>query len=146
LYSKDSNRLYNLCLLFFQSLRVLSGTSNNLLICCCVKEKPFLVFIYYRWIPPISQILAYLLVSKKDWNLHLIGKQIYLIPYFPQLNPIEQLWKFMKYYWIEFDAYKSAKHMQDYMEKMLKLILGSYLSNDYKRLSIFIVIYNHRIL
>ncbi len=25
----------------------------------------------------------------------------------------------MKYYWIEFDAYKSAKHMQDYVEKVL---------------------------
>ncbi len=43
----------------------------------------------------------------------------YLPPYSPQLNPIEQLWKFMKYYWIEFDAYKSAKHMRDYVEKVL---------------------------
>lgn len=43
----------------------------------------------------------------------------YLPPYSPQLNPIEQLWKFMKYYWIEFDAYKSAKHMQEYVEKVL---------------------------
>jgi len=43
----------------------------------------------------------------------------YLPPYSPQLNPIEQLWKFMKYYWIEFDAYKSTKHMQDYVEKVI---------------------------
>ena len=43
----------------------------------------------------------------------------YLPPYSPQLNPIEQLWKFMKYYWIEFDAYKSAKHMRDSVEKVL---------------------------
>ena len=27
--------------------------------------------------------------------------------------------KFMKYYWIEFDTYKSAKHMQDYVEKVI---------------------------
>jgi transposase len=33
-------------------------------------------------------------------------KIFYLPPYSPQLNPIEMLWKFMKYYWIEFDAYK----------------------------------------
>ena len=46
-------------------------------------------------------------------------KIFYLPPYSPQLNPIEQLWKFMKYYWIEFDAYKSAKHMQNYVEKVL---------------------------
>jgi len=32
-------------------------------------------------------------------------KIFYLPPYSPQLNPIEILWKFMKYYWIEFDAY-----------------------------------------
>jgi hypothetical protein len=25
----------------------------------------------------------------------------------------------MKYYWIEFDAYKSSKHMQDYVEKII---------------------------
>ncbi len=42
-----------------------------------------------------------------------------LPPYSPQLNPIEILWKFMKYYWIELDAYKSAKHMQDYVEKII---------------------------
>ncbi len=46
-------------------------------------------------------------------------KIFYLPPYSPQLNPIEQLWKFMKYYWIEFDAYKSVKHMKDYVEKVI---------------------------
>ena len=46
-------------------------------------------------------------------------KIFYLPPYSPQLNPIEQLWKFMKYYWIEFDAYKSSKHMQNYVEKVI---------------------------
>jgi transposase len=48
------------------------------------------------------------------------GLKIFYLPtYSPQLNPIEQLWKFMKYYWIEFDAYKSSKHMQDYVEKII---------------------------
>ena len=53
-------------------------------------------------------------------------KIFYLPPYSPHLNPIEQLWKFMKYYWIEFDAYKSAKHMLNYVEKV---IIGY--GNDY---------------
>lgn len=54
----------------------------------------------------------------KEWET--TGLTIfYLPPYSPQLNPIEQLWKFMKYYWIEFDAYKSAKHMRNYVEKVL---------------------------
>lgn len=43
----------------------------------------------------------------------------YLPPYSPQLNPIEILWKFMKYYWIEFDAYESIGKMRDYVEKVL---------------------------
>jgi len=46
-------------------------------------------------------------------------KIFYLPPYSPQLNPIEILWRFMKYYWIELDAYKSAKHMKDYVEKVI---------------------------
>jgi len=43
----------------------------------------------------------------------------YLPPYSPQLNPIEQLWKFMKYYWIELDAYKSVENMKNYVEKVI---------------------------
>ena len=43
----------------------------------------------------------------------------YLPPYSPQLNPIEMVWKFMKYYWIELDAYKSIKNMKDYVEKVI---------------------------
>ncbi len=43
----------------------------------------------------------------------------FLPPYSPQLNPIEQLWKFMKYYWIEFDAYKSVQNMKNYVEKVI---------------------------
>jgi transposase len=31
---------------------------------------------------------------------------IYLPKYAPELNCIEILWRFMKYEWIEFDAYK----------------------------------------
>jgi len=42
-----------------------------------------------------------------------------LPPYSPQLNPIEMLWKFMKYYWIELDAYKSVEKMKDYIEKVI---------------------------
>lgn len=43
----------------------------------------------------------------------------FLPPYSPQLNPIEQLWKFMKYYWMEFDAYKSIENMKNYVEKVI---------------------------
>ena len=54
----------------------------------------------------------------KEWEA--TGLTIfYLPPYSPQLNLIEILWKFMKYYWIEFDAYKSAQDMKNYVEKVL---------------------------
>ncbi len=43
----------------------------------------------------------------------------YLPPYSPELNPIEMLWKFMKYYWIEFDAYASTANMKNYVEKVI---------------------------
>ncbi len=43
----------------------------------------------------------------------------YLPPYSPQLNPIEMVWKFMKYYWIEFDAYLSIENMKNYVEKVM---------------------------
>ncbi len=54
----------------------------------------------------------------------------YLPPYSPQLNPIEMVWypkgissqaqgKFMKYYWIELDAYKSIENLKNYVEKVI---------------------------
>jgi transposase len=46
----------------------------------------------------------------------------YLPPYSPQLNPIEQLWKFMKYHWIDLDAYKSIENMKNYVDD----VIGNY--------------------
>ena len=54
----------------------------------------------------------------KQWEEK--GLRIFFLPpYSPQLNPIEQLWKFMKYYWIELDAYKSVENMKNYVEKII---------------------------
>lgn len=43
----------------------------------------------------------------------------YLPPYSPQLNPIEQLWKFMKYYWMDLDAYTSTENLKNYIEDVI---------------------------
>jgi len=43
----------------------------------------------------------------------------YLSPYSPQLNPIEILWRFMKYQWIDFNAYVSFDNLKEYVEKVL---------------------------
>jgi transposase len=43
---------------------------------------------------------------------------LYLPPYSPQLNIIEILWKFMKYYWIEYTAYLSYDNLLAYVKKI----------------------------
>ena len=43
---------------------------------------------------------------------------MYLPPYSPQLNIIEILWKFMKYYWIEYTAYLSYNNLLEYVKKI----------------------------
>ena len=43
----------------------------------------------------------------------------FLPPYSPQLNPIEILWKLMKYHWIDFDAYLSFENLKNYVDTVL---------------------------
>jgi DDE superfamily endonuclease len=44
----------------------------------------------------------------------------YLPKYSPELNCIEILWRFIKYEWIELDAYKSWAHLVNYVENVLQ--------------------------
>ena len=47
--------------------------------------------------------------------------EIFWLPtYSPQLNLIEILWRFMKYEWIEKEAYLSWNNLVEYVEKVLK--------------------------
>ncbi|WP_052566997.1 transposase [Candidatus Magnetobacterium casense] len=46
-------------------------------------------------------------------------KIFYLPPYSPKMNLIEILWRFMKYEWINFSAYKSWNHLVDYIDGVL---------------------------
>jgi transposase len=49
------------------------------------------------------------------------GLDIFYLPkYAPELNCIEILWRFIKYEWIEFDAYKSWAHLVNYVENVLQ--------------------------
>ncbi len=43
----------------------------------------------------------------------------YLPKYSPELNLIEILWRFIKYEWIEFSAYKSWEDLVQYVEKTI---------------------------
>jgi transposase len=52
-----------------------------------------------------------------------------LPPYSPQLNLIEILWRFIKYQWIEIDAYKNWKTFIASIEKVLKEVGKNYVIN-----------------
>ena len=53
-----------------------------------------------------------------EWNAH--GLELFFLPsYSPQLNLIEILWRFMKYEWIEFAAYKGWTSYVEYIEDVI---------------------------
>ena len=52
-----------------------------------------------------------------------------LPPYSPQLNLIEILWRFIKYQWIEIDAYKNWETFIASIEKILKEVGKNYVIN-----------------
>lgn len=53
----------------------------------------------------------------------------YLSTYSPQLNLIEILWKFMKYEWIEIDAYQCWDNLVNYVEKVIRQFGEEYVIN-----------------
>jgi transposase len=58
------------------------------------------------------------------------GITIFVLPsYSPQLNLIEILWRFIKYEWIEIDAYKSWETFVASVEKILREFGRSYVIN-----------------
>ena len=58
------------------------------------------------------------------------GLEIFNLPtYSPELNLIEILWRFMKYEWIEFDAYKSLENLVDYLENIIRNFGEKYIIN-----------------
>jgi hypothetical protein len=50
----------------------------------------------------------------------------YLPPYSPELNLIETLWRFIKYYWLPFSAYTSFKDLVDEVENILRQFGSEY--------------------
>jgi transposase len=56
--------------------------------------------------------------------------EIFQLPrYSPELNLIEILWRFIKYEWIEINAYQSWQSLVDYVEKVLREFGESYVIN-----------------
>ena len=64
----------------------------------------------------------------QEWNERDIT--IFELPsYSPELNLIEILWRFIKYEWIEIDAYKSWQDLVMSVEKILREFAENYLIN-----------------
>lgn len=64
----------------------------------------------------------------KEWEV----KQLFIFelpPYSPQLNLIEILWRFIKYEWLEFDAYKDWDSLVEAVENILKQVGTKYVIN-----------------
>jgi transposase len=58
------------------------------------------------------------------------GITIFELPaYSPELNLIEILWRFIKYKWIEIDAYKDWKTFVAFVEKILREFGTTYVIN-----------------
>lgn len=52
----------------------------------------------------------------KEKNVRILN----LSPYSPELNKIEMLWRFIKYYWMPLDAYSSFENLQKSLDYILK--------------------------
>ena len=64
----------------------------------------------------------------EDWKARHV-EIFWLPPYSPELNLIEILWRFMKYEWIEFEAYESLEKLGQYLEKVLRGVGENYVIN-----------------
>jgi transposase len=53
----------------------------------------------------------------------------YLPTYSPKLNRIEILWRFIKYYWLDFRAYESWKALVEQVEEILRMVGTKYIIN-----------------
>jgi len=63
-----------------------------------------------------------------DWTAQ--GVEIFYLPsYSPHLNRIEMLWRYIKYWWLDFDAYTSWKNLVYYVEDILRNIGAKYKIN-----------------
>ena len=89
-------------------------------------------FLVYFSPPKMSGVLIHTSNSIEnkllEWETK--GIHIFWLPTdSPQLNLIEILWRFMKYEWIELNAYESLDKLATYIEKVLKGFGKEYIIN-----------------
>jgi transposase len=68
------------------------------------------------------------LEKQAEWNAK--GLTIFFLPtYSPELNIIEILWRFIKYHWLEIDAYESWISLVNAVENILIKFGSEYIIN-----------------
>ena len=66
--------------------------------------------------------------QRQEWEER--GITLFELPtYSPHLNLIEHLWKFMKYHWIEINAYRCWNSLVEYVERVLREFGDKYIIN-----------------
>ena len=64
----------------------------------------------------------------KEWREQ--DLYVYFLPkYSPELNKIEILWRFIKYLWLPFDAYKNIQNIKEHLNEILRNVGTKYYIN-----------------
>ena len=109
---------------------VSTQTINSDVIIACIDtffsvvERPTFIVVDRASIHTSNHILD----RREEWQER--GLHIFELPsYSPELNLIEILWRFIKYEWIEIDAYSSWQALVSSVEKILKEFGENYVIN-----------------
>jgi len=105
-------------------------TINSDVIIACIDtffsvvERPTFIVVYRASIHTSDAIFERL----EEWTER--GLTLFELPtYSPELNLIEILWRFIKYQWLEIDAYSSWQALVSSVEKILKEFGDNYVIN-----------------
>ncbi|PAX60071.1 IS630 family transposase [Brunnivagina elsteri] len=71
---------------------------------------------------------SFVFEKQEEWRQK--GLTLFFLPtYSPELNIIEILWRFIKYYWLDFDAYNSWQNLVESVEYILRNFGEEYIIN-----------------
>lgn len=96
------------------------GTINSELLIACIDDfcntlKKKTVLVIDNASTHTSKAFKAKIPEWKEKGLEIFN----LPPYSPELNPIEIVWRFIKYEWIEFEAYKSWQKLVEYVDDVV---------------------------
>lgn len=123
----------NLTVLGFMNLKsqcqsyLVEGAANSRVVAACIEDfskeikKKTVVILDQASIHQNKEIQK----KKKQWQEKGLFLQ-FLPPYCPELNKIEILWKHLKYYWLDLQAYQDLENFQKSLVEVLKNIGTKY--------------------